>query len=71
MLCPEKQVFATLRGAAEEAVYQLDTYDRKLRVYPCPICERYHLTSQPMGGQDSITAEMVRRLAASVSPRTR
>jgi len=68
MLCPEKQAFATLRGAAEAAVEQLAN-GRINRAYVCDRCTRYHLTSQPLGGRGEITADMVYRLAVSVGAR--
>lgn len=68
MMCTEKQAFATLRGAAEEALAQLDL-ERRLRAYACDRCTRYHLTSQPMDGRGEITDEQVRALAAAVCAR--
>jgi hypothetical protein len=65
MMCPEKVGYATLRGAAEVALEQLEA-GRVQRAYPCPHCSRYHLTSQPMNGGSALTAEMVRSLARSV-----
>jgi hypothetical protein len=71
MLCPEKQVFSTLRGAAEEALAQLIENERRLRAYSCSVCTSYHLTSKPLDGRGEITDEMVRRLASSVGARER
>ena len=69
MMCPEKQVFSTLRGAAEEAVTQLNEHGRHLRAYVCTVCDKYHLTSRPFDGEREITDEQVLRLAAAVGAR--
>lgn len=71
MHCTDKVAYATLRAAADAAVEQLNVHDRTQRVYACDRCCRYHLTTQPLGRQGTITADMVRALAASVGASNR
>ena len=68
-LCGSGKVeYATLRGAAEAAVEQL-ALGRVQRPYACDLCDRYHLTSQPLGREGTITTEMVLTLAKAVGAR--
>lgn len=69
MMCSSRKVeYATLRGAAEAALDQLSA-GRAQRAYLCDECDRYHLTSQPLGRAGQLTSEMVRRLAQAVGAR--
>ena len=62
---PDKVPFATLRGAAESALDNLEFEGRApQRPYECD-CGRYHLTTRGLNG-NLITADMVRFLADSV-----
>lgn len=65
MMCPDKVPYATLRGAAEAARDMLSSHGPQ-RAYVCDRCDRYHLTTQPLGRVGNITAEQVLALCAAL-----
>jgi hypothetical protein len=67
MMCNDGKVaYSTLRGAADGALEQLEKFDRVQRPYCCEHCGRYHLTTQAMNGSATLSADMVRLLAAQM-----
>lgn len=45
MTCHEKIAHRSLRSAAQAVVEQLEAHGRSQRIYRCPECDSFHLTS--------------------------